>query len=184
MEWLTYKSRLEQSNTTNDWYLVDNELYKDEDGAIYITPRNYITDNYTIPDWVAWLAGGKTKWDVRPSHIHDFGCQFHQLLRVTLTESELRQRRLLRTHIDKEKDEEIPVCENIPTKYIEIIPVTKWEIDCLFKRAMKATGDIPNKVLNLFRCGVFFNVGWVLGDHLPFDLSKIYTTEQNNNAKS
>ena len=174
MEWLTDKSRLEQSNEPNDWFLLDNELYKDEDGAIYLVPRNYKTDNYTVPDWVAWLAGSKAKWDVRPSHIHDFGCQFHQLIRITLTEQQLRQMRFLRTHHDK------IICENLPIKFLEIIPVTKWEIDCLFKRAMKATKVIPAKVYNLFRGGVFFNFGW-LGNHPPFDLSKIYTKEQNNN---
>lgn len=174
MEWLTDKSRLEQSNEPNDWFLLDNELYKDEDGAIYLVPRNYKTDNYTVPDWVAWLAGSKAKWDVRPSHIHDFGCQFHQLIRITLTEQQLRQMRFLRTHHDK------IICENLPIKFLEIIPVTKWEIDCLFKRAMKATKVIPAKVYNLYRGGVFFNFGW-LGNHPPFDLSKIYTKEQNNN---
>lgn len=174
MEWLTDKSRLQQSNEPNDWYLSDNELFKDEDGSIYLVPRNYKTDNYTVPDWIAWLGGNKSKWDVRPSHIHDFGCQFHQLIRITLTELQLRQMHFLRIHDNK------IICENIPIKFLEIIPVTKWEIDCLFKRAMKATGDIPNRVLNLFRCGVFFNIGWVLGNHPPFDLSKIYTLEQNN----
>ncbi len=175
MEWLTDKSRLEQSNEPNDWFLSDNELFKDEDGAIYLVPRNYKTDNYTVPDWVAWLAGNKAKWDVRPSHIHDFGCQFHQLIRITLTEQQLRQMRFLRTHHDK------IICEDIPIKFLEIIPVTKWEIDCLFKRAMKATKVIPAIVYNLYRGGVFFNLGW-LGNHHPFNLSKIYTKEQNNNG--
>lgn len=178
MKWLTDKSRLEQANEPNDWYLADNELFKDEDSSIYLVPRKYKTDNYTVPDWVAWIAGSKSKWDVRPAHIHDFGCQFHQLIKVTLNEQQLKQMRFLRVHNDK------IVCENIPIKYLEIIPVSKWQIDCLFKRAMKATGDIPNSVLNLFRCGVFFNIGWVLGNHSPFDLSKIYTMEQNNNGKS
>lgn len=82
--------------------------------------------------------------------------------------------RFLRTHHDK------IICEDIPIKFLEIIPVTKWEIDCLFKRAMKATGVIPARVYNLYRGGVFFNIGW-LGNHPPFDLSKIYTKEQNNN---
>lgn len=174
MEWLTDKSRLQQSNEPNDWYLSDNELFKDEDGSIYLVPRNYKTDNYTVPDWVAWLAGSKSKWDVRPSHIHDFGCQFHQLIRITLTEQQLRQMRFLRTHHDK------IICEDIPIKFLEIIPVTKWEIDCLFKRAMKATKAISPYTYSVYRGGVFFNIGW-LGNHPPFDLSKIYTKEQNNN---
>ena len=43
----------------------------------------------------------------------------------------------------------------------------------MFKRAMKATKVIPAKVYNLFRCGVFFNFGW-LGKHPAYDLNKIY----------
>lgn len=173
MKWLTEKSRIEQGNDTNDWYLLDNELFEDEDGSIYLTPRNYKTDNYTIPDWIAWLGGNKSKWDVRPSHIHDFGCQFHQLLKVNLTEQELIKAKILRLHKTK------IVCDDIPREYLSIVPVTKWQIDCLFKRAMKATGTIPARIYNLFRGGVFFNFGW-LGKHPAFDLNKIYTKEQNN----
>lgn len=172
MKWITDNSRLEKLSEANKWLMVDNELFQDEDGSVYLTPRNYKTDNYTIPDWVAWLGGNKSKWDVRPSHLHDFGCQYHQLIKVNISESTLRKLRYLRVHKNK------LVCEDIPMKFLSLIPVTKWEIDCLFKRAMKATKTIPARVYNLYRGGVFFNFGW-LGNHPPFDLSKIYTVEQN-----
>ena len=172
MKWITDNSRIEKLSEANKWRMIDNELFQDEDGSIYLTPRNYETDNYTIPDWVAWLGGNKSKWDIRPSHIHDFGCQYHQLIRVKLNETGLRRLRYLRVNKNK------LICEDIPTKFLELIPVTKWEIDCLFKRAMKATGTIPAHIYNLYRGGVFFNFGW-LGNHPPFDLSKIYTVEQN-----
>lgn len=172
MKWLTDDSRLTKTKKPNKWLLSDNELFKDSDGKIYIVPRNYITDNYTIPDWLAWLAGNKSKYDVRPAHIHDFGCQFHQLIRVRLTEEQLKKLRLLRVHHNK------VVCENIPIKYLELVPVTKWEIDCLFKRAMKATKNIPARAYNLYRGGVFFNVGWLFSGK-AFDLNKIYTEGQN-----
>ena len=172
MKWITDNSRLEKLSEANKWLMVDNELFQDEDGSIYLTPRNYETDNYTIPDWVAWLGGNKSKWDIRPSHIHDFGCQYHQLIRVKLNETGLRRLRYLRVNKNK------LICEDIPIKFLSLIPVTKWEIDCLFKRAMKATKTIPARVYNLYRGGVFFNFGW-LGNHPPFDLSKIYTVEQN-----
>lgn len=172
MKWLTDKSRIEQSNETNNWYLLDNELYKDEDGSIYLVPRNYKTDNYTIPDWVAWLGGNKSKWDVRPAHLHDFICQYHGAIRIKINESSLKRLRLIKVHNNK------IVCEDIPLKFLELVPFTKWECDCLFKRAMKATGQMPARVYNLYRCGVFFNFGW-LGKHPAFDLNKIYTKEQN-----
>lgn len=169
MRWLTYNSRLEKLPEANQWLLVDNELFKDEDGSIYLVPRNYKTDNFTVPDWVAWLGGNKSKWDVRPAHLHDFGCEFHQLIRVALSENLLRKLGYLKYH----KDKEIIICEDIPIKYLELIPIDKWEIDCLFKRAMKATDTIPARIYNLYRAGVFFNFGW-LGNHPPYDLSKIY----------
>ena len=56
MKWLTHKSRLEQTDECNDWILLDNEIYKDDDGSIYITPRNYKTDNYTVPDLTSKLS--------------------------------------------------------------------------------------------------------------------------------
>lgn len=167
MKWITDNSRIEKLSEANKWRMIDNELFQDEDGSIYLTPRNYETDNYTIPDWIAWLGGNKSKWDIRPSHIHDFGCQYHQLIRVKLNETGLRRLRYLRVHKNK------LVCEDIPVKFLELVPVTKWEIDCLFKRAMKATRTIPAKVYNLYRGGVFFNFGW-LGEHPPYDLNSIY----------
>ena len=172
MKWLTDDSRLEKSSKPNKWFLLDNELYQDDDGSIYLVPRNYETDNFSIPDWIAWLAGNKSKWDVRPSHLHDFGCQFKQLIKLKINESGLRRLRLLRVHKAK------LICEDIPTRYLQLVPVTKWEIDCMFKRMMKATKTIPPRVYNLYRGGVFFNLGW-LGKHKAFDLNKIYTKEQN-----
>lgn len=171
MKWLTDNSRLEKLPEPNQWRLVDNELFQDDNGYIYLVPRNYKTDNFTIPDWIAWLGGNKSKWDVRPSHLHDFACQYHQVIRVRLNETGLRKLRLLRVHKDK------LICEDIPVKFLELIPITKWETDCLFKRAMKATGTTPARVYNLYRGGVFFNFGW-LGKHPPFNLSNIYTEEQ------
>ena len=170
MKWITDKSIIQQSNEADDWYLLDNELYMDDDGAIYLVPRNYKTDNYTVPDWVAWVGGNKSKWDVRPSHLHDFGCQFHQLIKVNLNEYNLRRLRYLKVNGSK------LICENIPTRFLSLIPVTKWEIDCMFKRMMKDTGVIPNNICNIFRFGVFFNIGW-LGKHENYSFDKIYKKE-------
>lgn len=167
MKFLTSHSRLEKMPEPNKWKLIDNELFQDEDGTIYLTPRNYISDNYTIPDWVAWLGGNKSKWDCRPAHLHDFGCQYHQLIKVTLNESELRRLRFLRPHNGK------MICEDIPLQYLSLVPITKWQIDCMFKRAMKATKSIPSRVCNLYRGGVFFNFGW-LGKHPPYNMNELY----------
>lgn len=169
--WLTDKSRIEQGNKPNEWYLLDNEVFEDTDGSIYLVPRNFKTDNYTIPDWIAWLAGNKSKFDVRPSHIHDFGCEYHSLIKVNLSKNELVLNGYWRKH------KEISICENIPAKHLSIVPVTKWQIDCLLKRAMKSTGVIPARVYDLYRAGVFFNISW--RNHFrDFNIEKIYTREQ------
>lgn len=166
MLWLTDKSRIEQSNECNNWYLLDNELFMDMDNTIYLTPRGFKTDNYTIPDWVAWICGSKAKWDVRASHLHDFGCLYHKLIKVNLPYLDLMKKGLLKVQNHKF------ICYDIPIEYLELIDVKKWDLDCLFKRAMKASGDIPERVYNTFRCGVFFNIGWV--KYEKFDFKNIY----------
>lgn len=173
MKWLTKTALLQKVPEPYKWLMAENELFQDKDGSIYLVPRMYATDNYTIPDWIAWLGGSRSKWDSRAAHIHDFGCQYHQLLKVTISESELRRLRFLEAH------KGYWTCKDIPVEYLSLVPVTKWQIDCLFKRAMKASKTIPAFICNLYRGGVFFNLGW-LGSHSPFDIDKIYTLAQNN----
>jgi hypothetical protein len=176
-KFLTDGSSLDQRPEPNKWLMVFSELFRDTDGSIYLVPRNYITDNYSIPDWISWLAGGKSKYNAMPAHLHDFGCQYHQLIKVNLTEDELYKKKFL--EISKRSGKVI--CKDIPLEYLSLVPIKKWDMDCMFKRCMKATNLIPARVYNTYRCGVFFNFGW-LGNHPPFDLSKIYTIKQNDKA--
>ena len=85
---LTGKARLQQTDKKRIWKLFDNELYKADDGNIYLVPRNMQTDNYTIPCWIAWLAGSPVDYDTRASHLHDLWCYVREALVVTLTEKE------------------------------------------------------------------------------------------------
>jgi len=166
---LTGKSRLEQTSKDGLWMLLDNELYMDADGTISLVPRYYITDNYTIPNWIAWLGGGKSQWDVRPSHQHDIICQYKQKIKVNLSLTQLRQKGLL-----KGKNG-IIICEDIPIKYLELMPMSKTDTDNMFKRMLVATGCISPIRANILRAGVFFNVGWYLSKAETFDLNSIYT---------
>lgn len=168
MKFLTSSARIEQTTKPGIWRTIDNQLFQDIDNSIYLVPRYYKTDNYTIPDWLAWLGGGKAKWDVRPSHFHDFGCQYHALIKVLLTKEQLEQKRLLRI-----KDNKI-VCENIPVKYLKVVKKNKWFIDCFFKRMMKVANNIPNWRVNLMRTAVFFNIGWLSNYYVEIDLNNIY----------
>lgn len=170
-DWITEKSRIEQSNTANDWYLLDNELFLDDDSNIYLVPRGFKTDNYTIPDWVAWVGGSKSKWDVRPSHIHDFACKYHKLLKIRVSYLTLMKL----GYVQRIKDKII--CFDIPPQYLTLMDINKWDTDCLFKRAMKATKTIPARIYNTFRCGVFFNVGW-LAKVPEYNFDNIYKKEK------
>ena len=68
------------------------------------------------------------------------------------------------------------ICEDIPTKFLYLIPVDKWELDCLFKRMMKSTKTMPPKTYNAYRCGVFFNIGWL--KYKCYDMNNIYQRDK------
>ena len=54
---ITGKAEVKQSDINGKWYTSHNQLYQDDDGVLYLVPRNYQTDGYTIPRWLAWLGG-------------------------------------------------------------------------------------------------------------------------------
>lgn len=175
---ITTISRIQQVEENSKKYrLLDNSLYWDEDGTLYLVPRNFISDGYTIPNWVAWIAGGKMEHDLRPAHFHDFFCQYHAAIRVKTTMLELRKAGLVRKHYDKDTNKWFTICDDIPTHLLEYVPMTKWETDCAFKRLMKATKRIKHWRVNLMRGGVFFNVGWVWSGKKAYDLEKCYKVQ-------
>ena len=145
--WITAHSRLEQVD--NDTYeLLDNELYEDVDGTLYLAPRLLLTDNFSRP------FGNKQKYDVRPSHIHDIGCRYKQLILVDCLVDTLRAGGDLQRRKDK------IILEDVPKYYLKIKDVGKFEVDNLFKRMCEAT-NMPKNIVWLYRCGVFCNVGWI-----------------------
>ena len=165
---LTGKSRLEQTNDDGIWMLLDNELYMDKNGIISLVPRYFLTDNYTIPNWIAWLGGGKSQWDVRPAHQHDLICRFKQKIKVNLSLCQLRSKKLL-----KEKNK-LLVCDDIPVKYLELVTMSKTEADKMFKQMLLDTNCISKTRANILSIGVFFNIGWYLSKDEKFDMNKIY----------
>lgn len=167
-KFITDKARIEQTDNRGLWQTIDNQLYKDDDGTIYLVPRYFKTDNYTIPDCVAWICGDSATWDVRPSHFHDVGCEYHQMIKVRITEENLRRARYLRVKNNK------LVCENIPKQLLEIVPVTKGEINDMFGRMLKSSGAIPKKAQMILRTGVAFNFGWYSSGKTSINLDKLY----------
>ena len=146
--WITAHSRLEQVDA-DCYQLVDNELYEDTDGTLYLAPRLTLTDNFTLP------FGNKQKYDVRPSHIHDIGCRYKQLIVVDFSIDNLIVSGKLR-----KKDGEKIVLDDIPLDWLKIVDADKFTVDNLFKRMCEAA-DMPKGIVWLYRCGVFCNVGWL-----------------------
>lgn len=139
------------------WKTYDNVLYKDNDDSIYLVPRNFITDLYTIPNGLAWLVGDSAGRDPRPSLLHDFGCAYHNILKVNLKEDELTNLGYLHIHHSVKRNASFIVCEDIPKEYLELVPVTKGSINDMFGRMMKCL-DIKGR--KKIRFGVCFNFAY------------------------
>lgn len=173
---LTGKARLQQTDKRRIWRLLDNEIYKANDGSIYMAPRNMQTDNYTIPLWIAPVGGSPVDYDTRCSHVHDEWCYCREALVVNLTEKELRDKGYLRF---SEKNS-MWICEDIPIEYLSKRKVGKWETDNMLYECMKAAG-VPRINRIIIRLGTIFNVGWYidLWTHKVFELelSKVYDEE-------
>lgn len=152
---ITAKARIEQVDYKDYWRTIDNELYLDDNGDLFLTPRYLWTDGYTFPNFVMAILGGKNSIDTRPCHGHDLGCRFHELIRVNMSLTQLKLQGYLRTHEDK------VVCEDIPIEYLSIDKASKTEVDDLLKRMMIAC-NIPNWKVKLIRWGVNFNINWWL----------------------
>lgn len=170
---LTGKARIQQTDRKRVWKLLDNEVYKANDGKLYLAPRTMYTDNYTIPLWASWIAGSPVDYDTRCSHIHDQFCYNHQALMITLTEEELREKGYL-----KYSEKTVMwVCEDIPVKYLVKRKVSKFETNNMLYECMEAAGE-PWLSRALVRAGVAFNIGWYIdswtGKVFDLDLSRIY----------
>ena len=153
---ITAKSRIEQTED-GYWRTIDNELYCDEDGKIYITPRYLWTDGYTFPGLVMAILGDKNFYDARPAHGHDICCRFHEVIEVELTVAQLKEKGYLRVTKTSGK----VICENIPMEYLSIKKVSKTWTDNFLFRMMKAC-EVPVVQRVLIRFGVFFNLNWWL----------------------
>ena len=165
MSFLTSAANIKQTPKRGKYKLCNNELFQDKDKTIYLAWRGFITDNFT------WLK--TNKWDIRCSHIHDVGCQYHQLVKVNLTQDELLIKKLL-VYV---KQTDSWYCKDIPIEYLQVVDISKFEINNLFYR-MLSYADCPKmpKFLQvLYRIGVAFNLHWFFTGKESINLSKIYS---------
>ena len=173
---LTDKVRIEQTSKKRIFKLLDNELYQDDDGYIYIVPRYFQTDNYSIPLWVAPLGGSPVEFNLLPSHLHDFACDTHSMVYVNLTAEEIVEKGFLRFS----KSRKLWVCEDIPKEFLKIKPFSKVQANNLLYRAMKNT-QVPFIDRFKVRLGVCANLNWYLTDWtkrvLQVDLDNFYNED-------
>jgi hypothetical protein len=167
-KFLTSGSSKKQTNKKGMYYLTDNELYQDDDGSIYLAWRGYPTDDFT------WIDA--ENWDTRCSHIHDVGCSCGQLVKVRLNEQGLRN-----LHYLHAKNDEI-ICEDIPSQFLQVVPITGHQVNNLFYRMLRDADcpQTPKYIQYAYRTGVCFNFGWFYGKKIPIDLNKLYNKEWND----
>lgn len=176
MEFLTAKTIMCQGCEEEMAYTLHNQLFQDSDGTIYLVPRYFETDGYTIPCWLAWLGGSKKRYDLRPAIGHDFDCKYHQTIVVNLTKEQLQKKGLL-YHKEKKLGGVtyvIPVCDDIPIKYLTVKKITFNQANSKFKRMMKATNQIKAWRVVMMRCAVNFNIGWLFSGKSEINLENIY----------
>ena len=176
MKFLTYQTELRKSNSHFEWDTLHNQLFQDYDGTIYLVPRYFQTDGYTIPLIVTPIAGDRMEYDIRPAVQHDWECKYRFALVVTLTEYELRQKRLLHTivkHIDGQ-DIAIDVCEDIPVKYLKVVPTTFVKTIRRFQRCLECISDMDNYHKKMIGNAVFLNIGWLINKPYKFNILNLY----------
>ena len=150
------------------WRTVHNQLFMDEDGSIYLVPRNEVTDGYSYP-----LGGRMASWDIRPAVGHDLECEYHQEILVNLSFADLINHGYIKNKSVHGTD--ILICENIPAEFLEIRNTTFLGTNAKFKRMMKAVG-ISGFWVNAMFAGVHLNISWAAWflNKKRFDINNIY----------
>ena len=172
-KFLTQKVRLEQCHERRYWHTLDNELFQDDDGTIYIVPRYFKTDNYTIPMFAAIIGGSPVDFRVEPSHLHDQICLATKGVYTTLTKEELIEKGYYRFS----EKRQLWVCEDIPKEYLAQRSFTKKQANDILWRALCATNTpLINRVI--IRLGTIFNIGWywaaITGKFVDFNFDRFY----------
>lgn len=169
-KFLTAHSRLQQLDIPGKWKTVDNQIYENDFGQLFLCPRNTITDGYTIPSIFSVIAGDKMKWDTRASSQHDFECLYHKYIQILLTSKELSNMGLLHS-LDS-----MIVCEDIPKEYLMIRETTFNETNTRFLNMLQSFQTIPKWRAKLMGYAVNLNAGWVMKPH-HYDRNMIYFTD-------
>ena len=150
---------------------LNNQLYCDDNGELYLTPRKQWTDGYTIPRFIAWIAGGRFEQVIKPARGHDLECATHQVIIVKISLYNLRRLGYLYDFCGN------TYCLDIPKEFLSIRPTGFFETNARFKRMLKAI-KLPKWKIGLYYLGVNLNLGWlrdkIFGKVKQIDINKIY----------
>ena len=163
MGWLTSKSCIIQSEI-GEFVTTHNQLYEDKDGTIYLVPRFTQTDGYTIP-----LGINRTKYDIRPSTLHDIGCKYHKLIKINIDKDTLIEKYFIN------KNNKI-ICKDIDIEDLLLIDVKFNQLNNIFYNSMVDL-DIPKYKAIEYRIGVEFNIGYIFTKNNKLDINKIYSNK-------
>ena len=166
MGWLTSKSCIIQSEI-GEFVTTHNQLYEDKDGTIYLVPRFTQTDGYTIP-----LGINRTKYDIRPSTLHDIGCKYHKLIKINIDKDTLIEKYFIN------KNNKI-ICKDIDIEDLLLIDVKFNQLNNIFYNSMVDL-DIPKYKAIEYRIGVEFNIGYIFTKNNKLDINKIYINKLDN----
>lgn len=160
--WITDKGGTVQDYTPNKVITETNQVILIK-GKLYLVPRNTVTDDYTTPFGI-----NKSKWDTRPSHLHDIGCKYHQVIEIDLPLEVLFNEYI---YLDKNNK---AICKDIPIEYLKVVDISFDECNNLLYEGMNAISSIPNYVCKAYRLGVNFNINWLFTGKNKIDLNTIY----------
>lgn len=159
--WITDKGGIIQDDFNNKIITESNQLFND-DGVIYLVPRNTVSDNYTIP-----FGFNKTKYDVRPSHLHDIPCKYHQAIVVDIPLDII-----YRDYIYLINDR--VVCRDIPKENLKLVDISFNQANDLLYKSMNSICNIPKSICKLYRACVNLNLFWILEGRSKINLNNIY----------
>lgn len=158
-EFLTSTPDIRQTKVEGIWYTLQNQLFKDDDGRIYLAPRETLTDGYSIPKLFHIVAGGMFQHNISPAVQHDWECYYHKALVLKFNVFELRKSGLLKY------ENGLWQCDDIPLQYIDIVDTTFNETNSRFRRMLKCADNIPKWQKDVIGNAVNMNIGWLQEPH-------------------
>lgn len=167
---LTSHTRLIQTGIKGIWCTEANQLFKDDDGRIFLAPICTLTDGYSIPKPFHFIAGGMFEHDTRPAVQHDWECYYHKALVVNMTEVQLRKAQLLRY------ENGLWICDDIPFSQISVVETTFDETNSRFRRMLKSIKTIPDWQKKMIGDAVNLNIGW-LKKPIAFEEDRLYRVD-------